>query len=295
MKILKIFTVLAVIAFGFSSSVQAQIFYKVEKPGSDKISYILGTHHFAPLSVVDSISEMPAILESVDKLYGEIDMSQMTDPGVMMGMQKYLIAPADSTLDNLLTPAQVDSVRVVWDEYTGGAMPFDMMKMMKPAMLSTTLAAAMAQKALPSINALEGIDMTMQNRARQLGKPVEGLETMEFQMNMLYGQPINKQIDTLMETVRTANEEQTSAIELTEAYLAHNLDKILDLMIKAENNDPVMIEQMIYGRNANWVEQLLDLLPQQSLMVVVGAGHLPGERGVLEGLRKAGYNVTPIR
>jgi uncharacterized protein len=35
-------------------------------------------------------------------------------------------------------------------------------------------------------------------------------------------------------------------------------------------------------------------MPEKSLLVAVGAGHLPGEKGVINLLRKAGYTVTPI-
>ena len=52
---------------------------------------------------------------------------------------------------------------------------------------------------------------------------------------------------------------------------------------------------MIYSRNDNWVEKLSKEMPADSLMVVVGAGHLPGDRGVIAGLRKAGFTVTPVK
>jgi len=31
------------------------------------------------------------------------------------------------------------------------------------------------------------------------------------------------------------------------------------------------------------------------LLIAVGAGHLPGEKGVINLLRKAGYNVKPVK
>ncbi|MBC7872569.1 MAG: TraB/GumN family protein, partial [Ferruginibacter sp.] len=36
------------------------------------------------------------------------------------------------------------------------------------------------------------------------------------------------------------------------------------------------------------------LLPKKSLLIAVGAGHLPGEKGVISLLRKEGYKVTPV-
>ena len=41
----------AAVVFGLASQADAQILYKVEKQGSDKTSYLLGTHHFASPSI----------------------------------------------------------------------------------------------------------------------------------------------------------------------------------------------------------------------------------------------------
>lgn len=279
----------------FAFSVDAQILYKVVAPSTHKTGYLLGTHHFAPLSVVDSISEMSEILKSIDKVYGEIDMSEMADPMALMKLQNVMMAPVDSTLDKLLTPERLDSVERVWKEYAPQMLPFNAIKMMKPARISTQLAAFMASKILPEINGMEGIDMTMQKRAKDLGKEVGGLETMEYQMNMLMADPISKQAESLMKMIRDIDDTDTKTLELTQAYLNHDLDKILELMLESEASDPESAERLIYTRNDNWVSRLKDEMPQQSILVVVGAGHLPGERGVIESLRKAGFKVTPIR
>jgi uncharacterized protein YbaP (TraB family) len=50
---------------------------------------------------------------------------------------------------------------------------------------------------------------------------------------------------------------------------------------------------MLYHRNQNWVAKLKNLLPAKSLLVAVGAGHLPGIKGLINLLRKEGYTVTP--
>lgn len=287
----KIFAAVCMVLAGFSFSASAQIFWKVEKPGSDKVSYILGTHHFASLSVLDSLKNLPEALKGSDRLYGELDMAAMTAPESMMAMQQKLMAPADSTLDKVLTPVQLDSVRTVWQQLTGGQAPIEMLYSMKPAALSTQIAAIMAMKLFPDLNPMEGLDKTMQDRAKALGKPVAGLETMDFQMDMLYGRPIAEQAKGLMKTVGDFEGEEQRALELSQSYLAHDLERLHKVMIE-EESDPEDYERILYSRNDNWVKQLVEEMPQNSLMVVVGAGHLPGERGVLEQLRKAGYTVS---
>lgn len=295
MKFIRIFCSLAIMLSGFALKTQAQIFYKVEIPDSDKPSYILGTHHFAPISVIDSIAQLHDILKSVDRLYGELDMQKMLDPSVMMEMQSLMVAPPDSTLDKLLTPAQLDSVASVWNEYAGGTMPFEMLKGVKPALISTQLASLITMKFLPEIDPLEGIDMTMQNRAREAGIPVEGLETIDFQINLLYGTPIEYQAASLLRLVRGIGDEEQKVRQLTEDYLAGNIDGILKEMLDSDGDEPEIAKRLIFNRNRDWVDKLVKIMPRESVMVVVGAGHLPGDRGVLEGLKNAGFLITPIR
>ncbi|MDE6237676.1 MAG: TraB/GumN family protein [Muribaculaceae bacterium] len=290
MKKILSFAILMVLCF--TTKVSAQILWKVEKPGNEHVSYILGTHHFATLSVLDSLVNLPEALQRADKVYGELDMAEMTSPASMQVMQMALMAPADSTLDKVLTPAQLDSVKAVLDPMTGGQLPLAALYPMKPAALSTQIAAMMSMKLFPDLNPLEGLDMAMQQRAKALGKPVAGLETMEFQMDCLYGTPISEQAETLMKTISDIEGEEKRAVELAAAYMDHNIDAIYKAMIE-EEDEPEALDRLIFSRNDSWVNQLSKEMPDASLLVVVGAGHLPGERGVLEQLRKAGYIVTP--
>lgn len=289
MKKILSFAILMVLCF--TTRVSAQILWKVEKPGNEHVSYILGTHHFATLSVLDSLVNLPEALQRADKVYGELDMAEMTSPASMQVMQMALMAPADSTLDKVLTPAQLDSVKAVLDPMTGGQLPLAALYPMKPAALSTQIAAMMSMKLFPDLNPLEGLDMTMQQRAKALGKPVAGLETMEFQMDCLYGTPISEQAEILMKTIADIEGEEKRAVELAAAYMDHNIDAIYKAMIE-EEDEPEALDRLIFSRNDNWVNQLSKEMSDASLLVVVGAGHLPGERGVLEQLRKAGYTVT---
>lgn len=288
----KIVSMALLVVMTFASSVSAQIFWKVEKPGNEHTTYILGTHHFASLSALDSLSQLQKALENCDKLYGELDMAESMSQESMMAMQQYLMAPADSTLDKVLTRAQLDSVKSALDPFTGGQLSLEMLYPVKPAAISTQIAAAMAMQIFPDLNPMEGLDITMQNRAKALGKPVAGLETMPFQLDRLYGTPIAKQAKELMKTIASMDTESERAHELADAYMRHDIDAILKAMID-EEMDAEDSERMIYSRNDNWVKRLLEEMPTESLMVVVGAGHLPGERGLIEQLRKAGYNVTP--
>jgi uncharacterized protein len=51
---------------------------------------------------------------------------------------------------------------------------------------------------------------------------------------------------------------------------------------------------LLTNRNRNWVVKLNTLLKDKALVIAVGAGHLPGDKGLINLLRKEGYTLTPV-
>ncbi|MDE5838051.1 MAG: TraB/GumN family protein, partial [Paramuribaculum sp.] len=48
-------------------------------------------------------------------------------------------------------------------------------------------------------------------------------------------------------------------------------------------------------RNAAWAETLKAELPVKSVLVAVGAGHLPGEKGLVSLLKNLGFQIEPVK
>lgn len=290
-KALLVMAMTAVIA----TAAHSQLLWKVTDNNSGKTSYVFGTHHFAPLSLLDSIKGLDAAMQSADKVYGELDMQAAMDPSAMMGMQQMIMAPADSTIDKVLTAKQLADLNMAWAKYGTDEVPMEALYMLKPAGLSTQLAALMSAKVLPDMNVGQGIDNELQVRARKAGKLVAGLETMEFQTNMLLGDPISKQAEDLMETIEDIDAEAGKLVRLTNAYLAQNYKDIETICAESVLKNPESAEKMIISRNNNWMKQLEPEMKNTNLLVVVGAGHLVGDKGILNQLKQAGYTVTPVK
>lgn len=206
-------------------------------------------------------------------------------------MQQLMMAPADSTLDKVFTPAQWEKLESVWNEYGDSRIPLKMLSALKPAAFSTQLTACMTMKALPDNNLNVGIDQTMQQRADSLGIKVAGLETIDFQANMLFGLPISVQAAELMEVADDAEGNLKQVIDLTDAYIAKDFDSLTKIIEEEAKKNPEGNERLIFSRNDAWIEQLAPEMRNRRVMVVVGAGHLVGERGLLQALRAQGFTV----
>lgn len=274
----------------------AQLLWKISGNGAEKPSYLFGTHHIAPVSVIDSVPGMTDAIASVDKIYGEMIMSEANSPQSQQKMMGYAIAPQDSLLTSVLSLAQTDSLDTMLKHYMGPMASANQFAQMKPAMLSTLLALIQSQAIFPNFNPQQQLDGEIQKRGEALGKEIGGFETIDDQCQALFGSSIISQANELMDMVRNEEKAGEIAMKLAKAYLSGDLEGMLSVMEDpaSGSSSSEWSERMLNKRNANWVRVMAGLLPSASVLIAVGAGHLPGDKGLISLLRKEGYTVEPV-
>ena len=52
---------------------------------------------------------------------------------------------------------------------------------------------------------------------------------------------------------------------------------------------------LLTNRNKNWVKKIKPIMDSKNLFIAVGAGHLGGEQGLIDLLRKEGYEVEGVK
>ena len=284
----KALIIFAFLAGAFSSN--AQLLWKVSGNGLQKPSYLFGTHHIADQTICDGIKGFNDAYNSVEHLYGEVDTDKMNGIATQLKVMTRMKLPKGQTLSSLYTEEQMKAIDAFVTEVMGvGAKSFDSYK---PVMLSSSLQVFIAMKLFPEYDAAKAIDSHMQTRAKKDKKVVKGLETIDFQLNLLYDEPIEKQAADLLEMAENAKESEEAIIKLTELYRQQDLKGLWNLMM--EDTEPEEMEDLLFKRNRNWVEQMKEIMPSASAMFVVGAGHLPGEQGVIRLLENEGYKLEPI-
>ena len=85
---------------------------------------------------------------------------------------------------------------------------------------------------------------------------------------------------------------------MTEAYFSFDMKGIEAVTLQSlESGDmtPEEFCEMITNRNRNWVAQMPAIMEDKPTLFVVGAGHLPGDEGVLELLKAQGYKVKAVK
>ena len=298
----KILLLAAVIIASVTYS-QAQILYRISGKGLKSPSYIVGTYHLAPSSFADSIPGMRQAVEQTNQVCGELDMMDAFKPENTAKLLKAQMLPEGTTLSSLLTAEQLERLNALLLDVMGSNLNDEtfaaQMDKMTPAALSTTLSLQSYIKRTESFNPMELIDNYFQMLALQNGKAIKGFETVDFQMGILFGESLEKQVSDLMCMVDHFEETDEMVNRITTAYFSQNLKQIEEAMEEESKIECGTTEEdenrLINNRNSNWLEMMPSMMAEQPTLFVVGAGHLCGEKGVLKLLEKAGYTVEGVK
>lgn len=302
----KVFLLLAVAA-AMVMPVKAQLLYRVSGNGLQKDSYIVGTFHLADGTFVDQIPGCREAMNSVVQVCGEVEFvsSNLLVDSIAVLNQKMRL-PEGKKLRDVMTAEQFDKV----DAYVGkvlgmklsNQMLYDQMGNITPAGLTSTLelmqCIAKMRKEGKALDINNVIDKYIQSEAHKAGKKTLGLETIAFQANLLFGAPMDEQVKALMCAIdnESINDERTG--RLIQLYYEQKAEELCELTIEKMGNEcdptPEDMDKILFNRNANWIKQMPQIMNEGATLFVVGAAHLGGERGVLQGLKKAGYQVTAM-
>ena len=293
-----------ILAFVSIVCANAQLLYKISHKDLEKTSYIVGTYHLAPATFIDSIPGAKDVLNAVDVVCGEVVMSEMESRENQKKVQQAIMLPDGKSLTDIFTTDEMQRINDYMDNLLGMNLNNPILKSqmgkMTPMALSTQLQLVQYMKLTPKFNPLKLIDAHFQNVAKKAGKQVVALETVDFQIETLYkGATIERQKQQLLCMVDNSEYYALQMKELAAAYFAKDMQMLNEVTEEKIGNScdstPEEDEALIYGRNAAWVETMPAMMGRASTLFVVGAAHLPGERGVLELLKAKGYTVEAVK
>jgi len=288
---------------GFACSTQAQILYRISGKGLESPSYIVGTYHLAPASFADSIPGMAKAIEETTQVCGELDMMDAFKPENSARLMQAQMLPEGVTLSSLFTADQLKRLNALLLEVYGTNLEDEafafQMERMSPVALSTTITLLSYMKDGNSYNPMDLIDNYFQTQALQNGKSVKGFETVDLQMSVLYGAPLEKQVNDLMCMVDHFAESKEMVDRITEAYFSQDLTQIEKVMESEASFDcstsPEDTDILVDNRNRAWVKMMPEMMSEKPTLFVVGAAHLCGEQGVLKLLEEVGYTIEGVK
>ena len=286
-------------------SINAQLLYKISGNDLEKPSYIIGTHHLANVGFVEKINGVKEALTETEQVYGELKWDAMANPDSLKAMQERMMLPEGQTLKTILTPEQYKRLDAFMTAKMGAGMSNPMVeaqmgKLTPMALVTQFQVLLFLMNHMGEFDPSSTFDQYFQAQAQKNNLPCGGLETMSFQAQVLYGStPMERQVEQLMCLIDNEQFNVQMLEEMTKAFYAQDLDalkKAMDVKLGTScDSKPEEEAALIDNRNADWLTKMPAIMKQAPTFFAVGAGHLPGEKGVLQLLRNAGYTVEGVK
>jgi uncharacterized protein YbaP (TraB family) len=259
------------------------LLWEISGNGLAKPSYLFGTFHLMCKEDMVFSKNFSNALSNANMLVMEMDLS---DSKNTFGAMDFIQMKDGESLSKLLSKNDYDRASKFFKDSLKMSLSF--FDNMKPAFLQ-----ALFYPLMMSCKQTGSLEENIMAQAKKANKKIKGLESIAQQSSMLDAIPYQEQAKALIELIDDFETQKVNFEQLLNCYKSQNAIEIIKLI----ENDPEFKNQkatLLDNRNMNWVNQFEQLMPQSSLFAAVGAGHLFGEQGLIQLLRKKGYQLKPI-
>lgn len=261
------------------------LLWRVSGNGIKDPSYLFGTFHLLCKDDIHFSDALKTAMQRSDTIYMEMDMD---DPSVLLGGLLYMNMKGGKKLQDFYTPEEYQRVKSYFEDTLN--TPLMLLQSMKPYFLVSLLYPKMMDCSAPS-----GVEQELMALAKEYKKSINGLETIQFQASVFDSIPYEWQAKELLKNIDSLKKGKEEFETILKLYKEQSLDSISSLTQEGEMGDDKYGALLLTDRNKNWAKKLNDIMPKESVFVAVGAGHLGGNEGLIDLLRKKGYTVEPLK
>ncbi|MDQ6814196.1 MAG: TraB/GumN family protein [Bacteroidota bacterium] len=257
------------------------LLWQVSGKGILKPSYLFGTIHLMctdQLKVPDLVKET---FGTTSQLFLEVDLD---DPNIMQQMMAGMQMKDSSTLETLMGNS-FEKVDAVFKNSTG--MPLKMLNTAKPLLIMSML--------YPSLLGCTPVswETVFETMAKDKSMEIKGLEKLQDQMDVFEKIPYKVQADMLVKTLLNVDSAKAEFQKMLEVYKNKDIDQLNILTAKEEDFGEYQ-DVLLINRNRKWIPVIGGEAKKTSTFFAFGAGHLGGETGIINLLRKSGFTVKPV-
>jgi uncharacterized protein YbaP (TraB family) len=211
-------------------------------------------------------------------------------------MKEMVFLPEGSNLETLLPQSSIFAVRAAAESR---GLPWIAANRMQPWMLAAAIARSNCEIAAASSGS-PVLDKLIVDKASSEGKKLESLESVEDQFASIASIPRDFHVNALADLAELGGLADDISETTKILYLEGDTATILPLVRSfsprayAGKGSSEFQELLIEKRNLVMVERAGPILENGGAFIAIGALHLPGDKGVVELLRGAGYSVQPV-
>jgi uncharacterized protein YbaP (TraB family) len=259
--------------------------WSVEKGKSTM--YLLGSIHLLPTELMALDEAIEAGYSNSNIIAFETNIDGLSDPAFEAKVTSLGLLPTGQTLEQHVSKQTYALLQQKVGEL---GLQVEIFNQFKPWLCALTLTSMELQRL--GFNPNYGIDKYFFDRAKQDGKDIRFLETIDDQLGLFTEMDRQQEDSFLAKVLQDLGTMRVKVIDMINAWKSGDSDKLASMVEMEFEGYPVVYAKMLVERNQKWVKQIEDLSKQNgNTLVVVGAAHLVGDDSILELLKRNGFEV----
>jgi uncharacterized protein YbaP (TraB family) len=275
-----LFIVFGTTSSSFGQDVNNTMLWRINNPDGGKPSYLFGTMHLAQKKFMLFTDSVYSAVAETDSFFGELEYDKLAMVFIDSSSIKFFEEKAHFLDSVTKTPGWKAMVERMNRKYGTTVNPDSLDQFM--SFSSKRLSALYTDE--PGVKAM---DLMLSDYAKSLGKKTGGLETYILQIDMLY-----KIIGVRVQDSTLNFDNEVELIDNFKRYYENQRLDSIDRYLQAIN--PNYRGIIFTQRNKTMADSIEKQIKTAPAFFAIGCGHLPGNDGVIELLRKKGFTTTPV-
>lgn len=249
--------------------------------------FIGGTIHLLGVSDYPLPEEFELAYQKADQVVFETDLKKMETASFQQKMFSRMSYTNGLTLESDLSPEVYSALKEYCKKKN---IPFNLINQFKPMMVSITLLGIELER-LGMAHA--GVDSYFYTQASIDDIPVGELESVDEHLDFLAGMGLGQEDELILSTINEMEQLEGDLSSMKSAWRSGDNDKLKEIaLVPLRQNYPRLYQDLLVKRNDNWFKQIkIMLTTPETELILVGALHLVGEKGLLQQLRRSGFKI----
>jgi uncharacterized protein YbaP (TraB family) len=258
--------------------------------GDHNTMYLLGSVHVLSKHAYPLKPALERAFDDANQVVFEIDLTRFTPKSFRQEFKRTALYPSGQSLSKKLSPGTIELLKSVLPHY---GLTLHEVERFKPWFLAEWLSSRALEMA--GFSDRLGVDFYFYHKAKAAGKPVLGLETLRDQAQIFDSFNDEENEFYLVSTISGLPAYAVMVRRLVDAWKDGDVRLLDQLLNQDKRSDPTTHDVLFSKRNSKWMPEIERFAHESgNYLIIVGAGHLVGDDGVVAQLKRAGYSVQQL-
>jgi len=259
--------------------------------GKRNTVYLAGSVHALPAEHAALSPQLERAYQAADAIVMEVDLDDLNPLEAMQFVAEKGTLPPTQSLEDVVGAAKYSKIIELAESIDVPELALERLEPWAAAMVLTQF-ALMKSGFDPEL----GIDMQVTAKAREDGKPIDGLESVDDQLSIFDSRSFSEQTKFLVDAADDVPKMHDDLARLISAWRTGDLSALEREFNKERAQAPALYDQLLGQRNRKWLPKIEALLEDdKDYLVLVGTLHYVGRDGLLELLARDGHKAAVLQ